>query len=334
MARQLQKQPQRPAKVSDLVISRTFDSPRECVWKAWTDAEQVKRWWGPKGFLTRFAQIDLQVGGTSLYCTRSPEGNDYWSTGTFREIIPFERIVVTDSFTDEKGDVIPASYYGMPGDNWPLELLVTLTFSNARGRTKLTLRHAGFHSADVQVQAGAGWKESFDKLKAYLSMTMGKKSLRKRGKTQFSMPSDREIIMTRSFNAPREKVFRIYTDPAMIPQFWGPERFTTTVETMDVKQGGKWRYVQRDAAGNEYAFRGEYLEVAPPEKLVSLFEFEGMAGHVSVETMTLTERNCRTTISNTSTFESKEDRDGMIEAGMEEGSAEMMDRLAKLVEGD
>ena len=126
----------------ELVITRIFDAPSELVWKAWTDPERVMRWWGPKGFTAPFCKIDFRVGGVYLYCMRSPEGKDYWNTGVYREIVPLERIVCTDSFADEKGNVVPATHYGMSAD-LPLELLVTVTFEEHEGKTKLTLRHVG-----------------------------------------------------------------------------------------------------------------------------------------------------------------------------------------------
>lgn len=150
-------------KEREIVITRIFDAPRELVWKAWTDPERVKRWWGPKGFTAPVCKIDLRVGGKYLYCMRSPEGKDYWSTGVYREIVPLERIVSTDSFADEKGNVVPASYYGMSGE-WPLELLVTVTFEEHEGRTRLTLRHVGFPAGENSKLAQQGWNESFDKL--------------------------------------------------------------------------------------------------------------------------------------------------------------------------
>jgi uncharacterized protein YndB with AHSA1/START domain len=151
----------------ELVITRILDAPRELVWKAWTDPERVKRWWGPKGFTTPFCKIDLRVGGVFHYCMRSPEGKDYWNTGVYREIIETERVVCTDSFADEEGNVVPASHYGMSPD-FPLEMLVTVTFEEHReqhgGKTKLTLQHVGIPSGLDRENAQQGWNESFDKL--------------------------------------------------------------------------------------------------------------------------------------------------------------------------
>jgi uncharacterized protein YndB with AHSA1/START domain len=147
----------------ELVITREFNAPRELVWKVWTDPERMKRWWGPQNFTAPVCKIDLRVGGAYLYCMRSPESQDYWTTGVYREIVPLERIVCTDSFADEKGDRVPASHYGMGGD-WPSELLVTVTFEDHEGKTKLTLRHAGIPAGEMSDLTKAGWNESFDKL--------------------------------------------------------------------------------------------------------------------------------------------------------------------------
>lgn len=147
----------------ELVIARIFDAPRELVWRAWTQPEHFMRWWGPKAFTAPACKMDLRVGGTYLTCMRSPEGKDYWSTGTYKEIVAPERLVYTDSFADADGHVVPASYYGMPGD-LPLEFQVTVTLEDLGGKTKLTLRHAGMPAGEGQDLAGAGWNESFDKL--------------------------------------------------------------------------------------------------------------------------------------------------------------------------
>ena len=143
----------------------------------------------------------------------------------------------------------------------------------------------------------------------------------------------REITITRVFDAPRNHVFKAYTDPSLIPQWWGPKRFTTTVEKMEVKPGGIWRILQRGADGNEYAFNGVYHAIVSPQRLVRTYEFEGMPGHVSLETVTFEEQDGKTKVTATTVFQTVEDRDGMIRSGMREGVVETMDRLANLLEG-
>lgn len=147
----------------EIVITRVFNAPRSLVWKAWTEPGLFMRWWGPKGFTAPFSRMDSRVGGAFLNCMRSPEGKDYWSTGVYREIVPMERIVYTESFADERGNVVPASHYGMSGD-WSQEVLVTVTFEEEEGKTRFTLRHAGIPAGEMSELCVTGWNESFDKL--------------------------------------------------------------------------------------------------------------------------------------------------------------------------
>ena len=161
-----------PARDSILVIEREFDAPRDRVWMAWTDPDLVKRWWGPKGFTTPVCRISLRVGGTYFFCMRSAEGKDYCNTGFYREIVPFERIVATDSFADEKGNIVSATSYGMRPD-FAREMLQIVTFEEIGGKTKLTLSHAGIPPGEDMESAREGWSQSFDKLADLLAAEKG-----------------------------------------------------------------------------------------------------------------------------------------------------------------
>ena len=145
------------------VITRVFDAPRQLVWKAWTEPEHLMRWWGPKDYTSPVCRIDFRVGGTYLFCMRSPAGKDYWSTGVYREIVPMERFVCTDAFADADGNVVPAASYGMTGE-WPDELLVTVTFEDHQGKTRLSLKHVGIPTGEMSELTQTGWNESLDKL--------------------------------------------------------------------------------------------------------------------------------------------------------------------------
>jgi len=151
-----------------LVVERVFDAPRELVWKAWTEPESVMRWWGPQGFTSPSCKIDLRVGGRYLWCMRSSEGQDIWSTGVYREIVEPERFVCTNSFADAGGNPVPASHYGIPED-FPSETLTTVTFEEQDGKTKLTLRTEGMPAGEASESANIGWNQAFDKLAEYLS---------------------------------------------------------------------------------------------------------------------------------------------------------------------
>jgi uncharacterized protein YndB with AHSA1/START domain len=144
-------------------------------------------------------------------------------------------------------------------------------------------------------------------------------------------PGKQEIVITRVFDAPRDILFKIMTDPKLIPQWWGPGYLTTTVDKMDVKFGGVWRYVQRNQDGNEFSFKGVYHECVSPERLVYTFEFEGLPGHIFLETVTLEEQNGKTKLTDTSVFQTVDDRDGMLKSGMESGATESMDRLEEIL---
>ena len=146
-------------------------------------------------------------------------------------------------------------------------------------------------------------------------------------------PTEREIHIERVFDAPRDRVFAVFTDPALIPEWWGPRETTTTVDRMDVRAGGGWRFEMRSCDGTETAFRGTYREVTPPERIVQTFEWEGMPGHVSVETVTFEDLGDRTKVTTTSIFHTCEERDGMLASGMEHGLNETYARLDEVLAG-
>lgn len=157
-----------------LTITRVFSAPLARVWQMFTDTEEIKKWWGPAGFTAPHVTVDLKEGGKYLYCMRAGEGmgeftgKDFWSTGTYKEIVPMEKIVMTDSFADKDGNIVSSTEYGMA--EMALELLVTLTFDDlGDGKTKLTLVHEGFpYEGETGKQASEGWGTSLDKLEANL----------------------------------------------------------------------------------------------------------------------------------------------------------------------
>jgi uncharacterized protein YndB with AHSA1/START domain len=144
-------------------------------------------------------------------------------------------------------------------------------------------------------------------------------------------PADREIHIERVFDAPRDRVFAVYTDPALIPEWWGPRGTTAIVEEMDVRTGGSWRFRIRNGDGTETGFRGRYREVTPPERIVQTFEWDGMPGYVSVETATFEDLGDRTKVTTVSLFHTGEERDGMIGSGMEGGLQETYARLDEVL---
>ena len=147
-------------------------------------------------------------------------------------------------------------------------------------------------------------------------------------------PGKQEIVITRIFNAPRDLVFRMFMDPNHIHQWWGPKYLATEVDMMEARVGGRWRFVQHDAGGKEFAFHGVYHDITPPERIIDTFEFEGLPekGHVSLETFRLESLpGDRTKLTTVSVFQSVADRDGMAQSGMEQGINETYDRLEELL---
>lgn len=140
-------------------------------------------------------------------------------------------------------------------------------------------------------------------------------------------PSDREIVMTRVFDAPRDLVFEAHTSCEHLSNWWGPRRYEVVGCEVDFRPGGPWRIVHRGPEGEEHVFFGEYREIVRPERIVWTFEWGGAPGHVSVQTLALEEHDGKTTLTSTAVFDTVEDRDGMLNSGMEEGAAESMDRL-------
>ncbi|MBE7474099.1 MAG: ATPase [Anaerolineae bacterium] len=148
-------------------------------------------------------------------------------------------------------------------------------------------------------------------------------------------PGKQEMVITREFDAPRELVFKAFTDPELYVQWLGPRDLTMTLETFEPKSGGSWRYIHRDKEGNAYAFHGVNHEVTAPERIIGTFEFEGLPepGHVILETARFEALpGGRTRLTVQSVFQSVEDRDGMLQSGMEEGMNDSYARLDELME--
>jgi len=167
---------------NDLVITRVFDAPVDAVWKAWTDPETFKKWWGPKDFTCPVAKIDFKVGGKYHVAMRGPAGSEFdkdlWSTGVYKEIVPNKKIVVTDSFADENGNVVSATHYGMP-DTFPMETEITISFeeqddpstSLRTSKTKMNLIYPSTKGIEGKMleDMKQGWNQSFDKLAEHLT---------------------------------------------------------------------------------------------------------------------------------------------------------------------
>ena len=153
-------------------ISRVFDAPRDRVWKSWTEAERLKQWWGPKGFVVTHCKIDLRPGGIMHYCLRMPDGNEMWGKFVYREIVKPERLVWMNSFSDKEGGI---TKHPMSPD-WPREMLTTVTFEAQGDKTKVIvhwLPHEATAPERKTFDEGRdsmkqGWTGTMDQFAAYL----------------------------------------------------------------------------------------------------------------------------------------------------------------------
>jgi uncharacterized protein YndB with AHSA1/START domain len=263
----------------DLVLTRVFDAPREVVFKAWTDPARVEQWWGPKGFTNPRCEVDARAGGSIRIDMRGPDGTVYPMSGTFREIVEPERLVFVSAALDENGHP-------------KFEVLTTVTFADEGEKTKLTL-----HATVSKVTAAAaphlagmnaGWNQSLDRLASL-----------------FVYP---EFHFTRVFDAPRDLVWKAFTEPERLMRWWGPKGFTMLSAKLDLRPGGVFHYGMRGPDGREMWGKWIYREIVPPEKLSTVVSFADDAGNRMrhpwsptwpeevLNTMVLTEQDGKTTI--------------------------------------
>lgn len=152
----------------EVLISRILDAPRKLVFKAWTDPEQLVKWYAPKGCSIKFTRLEARQGGTFLSCIRIPDGKDCWCTGEYMEVSEPERLVFTMAVADEAGNRMDATDAGMDPD-WPAETKVTVTFEDLEGKTKLTLYQTVSESLAIKTGAHPSWISMLDLLDELLT---------------------------------------------------------------------------------------------------------------------------------------------------------------------
>ncbi len=154
--------------VERMVVTRVFDAPRELVWKAWTDPKYVTQWWGPKDFTVPVCRMDFRVGGKSLYCMKSPDGQEFWNGIEYHEIVPHEKIVSSMYFADADGNKVDPAEMGIEHEAIEGAYDVTLFEDLGNGRTRLT--YIGNEPMESAKDSGQleGWNQILDKLAAML----------------------------------------------------------------------------------------------------------------------------------------------------------------------
>jgi uncharacterized protein YndB with AHSA1/START domain len=292
----------------EMVLARVFSAPRALVWKAWTEPERVRAWWGPRGFGVPRCEVEARPGGAMSIDMSGPDGTVYPGFGSFRELEPVSRLVFTSGAADAQGQPI-------------FEILNTVTLEE-RGpaSTLLTLRtrvlSARPEAAAYLPGQEVGWSLSLERLAAALAG---------------AEEADRALVVTRVLQAPAERVFAAFAEAERMAAWWGPRGCTTAVEAMDARPGGTWRATQTAPDGSKHRFDGVFREVEPARRLVFTQRWQG---HELLNLATFAESGGRTELTVTSVFASAAERDGALQGGMRRGMSESLDRLTEQLEAE
>lgn len=292
----------------DLVLARVLDAPRSLVFKAWTDPVQLARWWGPRGFTNPLCQADPRPGGAIRILMVGPDGSRFPMDGAFQEVVEPSRL----AFTCTAHEVAP----GVPG----LETLTVATFEERGGRTTLRVVARVLHADPVMAQALAGMEQGWGQSLVRLQDLVDDLAL---------PPADPlELALVRCLDAPPERVFRAWSDPAELARWWGPDGFTSTFDLFEFRPGGSWRFTMHGPDGTGYRNQVEFVEIVPPRRMVML--------HLSAPRFLLTadfaERDGGTRLSFRQRFETPEECQRMRPiAGP--GSRQTLGWLREVVEG-
>lgn len=308
----------------EIVVTRIVNAPRELVWDAWTDPKQVVKWWGPNGFTTTIHEMDVRPGGEWRHTMHGPDGSNYPNHSFFIEVVKPERIVYSHGGHKEDG---PSARFES-----------TWTFEALGDKTRITMRGV-FPTAEQrdrvvkEFHAVEGGNQTLAKLDEYVTEVNSKAS----GKAAESGdPTEREVVITRALDAPRELVFQAWTDPKHLARWWGPNGFTNPVCETDVRPGGAWHIVMRSPSGDEFPCGGVYREVVAPERLVFTNDALDRDGKVIIKgltTVTFAEQDGKTKLTLQTRGTAMVAYAAAYLKGMEAGWTQSLEKLAKEISG-
>ena len=288
----------------EMVFTRVVAAPRELVWSAWTDPEQVILWWGPKGFTNTTHQMEVKPGGIWRYTMHGPDGTDWPNLITYHVVQAPARLEY------DHGDEAKPKWFH-----------VVVDFVAEGAQTKI-VTHMSFERAEDCENAKKygidGHNTSMARLDAQL---VGMANV------------DRELVVSRVFAAPRELVWRAMTDPQHVTHWWGPRGFSTTTEQMDFRVGGVWKHVMRGPDGTKYPNQSTFKEIVPLERIVYTHDgrHEDGPGTTFIATWTFEPSGLNhTRLTIRQTYPTQEARDFTIkEFGALEGARQTFARLAE-----
>jgi uncharacterized protein YndB with AHSA1/START domain len=287
----------------ELVVTRVFDAPPELVFEAWTNPKHLPHWWGPYGFRTAIHHLDLRPGGDWRLTMRGPDGTDFQNHIVFVEIVKPERLV----FRHEPKE-----------GTEPVRFETAVVFASVSRKTEVTLRMVFPSAAErdrviAKYHADEGGRQTLARLAAYLP-EMG----------------SHDLVMERIFNAPRNLVFRAWTDPERLKRWWGPKGFTNPVCEMDARPGGAIRIQMRAPNGDEHRMTGVVQEIVEPERLVFLsaaLDKEGRAMFEIRNEVSFADQGSRTRLTLRASVVKSTEFAPQYLAGMEMGWSLSLDRL-------
>jgi uncharacterized protein YndB with AHSA1/START domain len=242
------------AKSNEIKITRIYDAPVKTVWEAWTDPEQVAKWWGPRGFTLTTHKRDLRPGGTWKYTMHGPDGVNYENSTLYLEVERFAKLVYDHGGNDERKPLfrVTALFKEHKGKT-TLEMTMSLPTPEAAEQTRGFIKKAG---------GDATW----DRLAEYLEEKATGKSV---------------FVINHSFDAPLETVFEAWTDPDQFSKWLPPTGFTMTFEKADVREGGSTFYSMTDGKAVTMYGRTSYLDIRRPDRIVYTQQFCDKDGKIS-----------------------------------------------------
>jgi len=310
----------------EIVITRVVEAPRELVWEAMTDPRQVVHWWGPQGFTTTIERMEVRPGGVWRHVMHGPDGTDYPNESVFKEVEKPGRLVYAHT----------GSKKGGPGVNfvstWTFEVV-------AGGKTKVTIR---------MVFPSAAERERI--VEEFGAIEGGKQTLERLGEhLQQRAATGQEFVISRVCDAPRETVWKAWTERDRLMEWFGPKGFKMTTANLDLRPGGIFHYCMRSPDGHEMWGKFVYREIVAPERIVLVNSFSDAAGGLArhpmspawplemLSTTTFTERAGKTTMTlRWSPLNATEEERKTFEAahkGMVQGWTGTLDQLGEYLAG-
>ena len=297
-----------------LSVRRHFSAPLAMVREAFANPDQLDRWWGPEGFSITTFEMDQRTGGVWRFTMHGPDGTDYPNFVKYTEVS--ERKIAWDQGTDEV-NILHRGVVEFSETDGGTDVAFAITFDSEEI----------FRLAVEKYGADDGMHGTHNRLAILLGDLTGKPA-----GLQVTLPNDLTIRMTRRFRAPKASVFEVFTNPEHMKNWWGPHGYVIEVMESDRRVGGQWRSVQRNPKGERFSFHGEILALDPPNSTKQTFIFDAWPDAVSTESAEFIEDHGHTMVVVRSVFNSVEERDGMVNSGMEKGAAESYERLDAVLE--